>query len=407
VSDSPDDIAPDPELIEQQSERLHSIDMLRGLVIVLMALDHARLAYGYTPFYPTDLTLTTTGFFLTRWVTHFCAPVFVFLAGTGIYLRQQKSGDNGSLSKYLLTRGLWIIFLELAWVNIWFSTAPPWQTGGFFVQVLWVLGVSMIVMSVLIRLPVKWVLVISLILIFGHNAFDTFTIRDAGSWGDWWALLHVRSLITLSAEKSVTLFISYPLIPWIGVMGTGYALGAWMLLPGKDRRRKLLILGAALTLLFVVLRWSNVYGDPSEWMTRREGPGHTVLSFLNTTKYPPSLLFLLMTIGPSLMILAWFESWKGWARRGLEVYGRVPMFFYLIHLPVISITSVYYWSLNLRRGADFMAGVIKLPSGYEPDLALVYIAWIVISVALFPLCYYYGRLKFSSTGRLRAFFSYF
>ena len=401
------EIKSSPGLGESATDRLFSVDMLRGLVIVLMALDHARLAYGFTPFYPTDLSLTTTGFFLTRWVTHFCAPVFVFLAGTGIYLRKNKGGNINELSRFLLTRGLWLIVLEILWVNIWFSNAPPWQTGSFFVQVLWVLGISMICMAALIRLPVKWVLAISLVMIFGHNLFDEFGIRDVGSFGELWAVLHIRSMITLMAHPLLTMFIAYPVIPWIGVMGVGYALGTWMVLPGAERRRKLLLAGAALTVLFIVLRWTNMYGDPAEWMVRREGAWFTILSFLNTTKYPPSLLFLLMTIGPSLILLAWFESAKGVWRKVLEVYGRVPMFFYLIHLPVISLSAALYWDTQLRQSVNFLAGVIRLPSGYEPDLLTVYIAWIVISAALFPVCLYYGRLKFNSAGRIRSFLSYF
>lgn len=397
----------DQPIKTEESERLFSVDMLRGLVIVLMALDHARLAYGYTEFYPTDISMTTVGFFLTRWVTHFCAPVFVFLAGTGIFLRQERQKNDAALSRFLLTRGLWLLVLEIFWVNIWFSTAAPWQTGSFFVQVLWVLGISMICMALLVRIPLKWVLVVSLVLIFGHNLFDGFTIRDAGSFGNWWAFLHFRSQITLSADPGITMFIAYPFLPWLGVMGAGYALGSWMILPTTERRKRLFITGVVLTLGFLLLRFSNWYGDPAHWMIRPEGLGHTVLSFLNTTKYPASLLFLLMTIGPALILLAWFEGAKGVFRSILEVYGRVPMFYYLIHLPMISVSSVIYWDMKYGRTLDFMSGMVKLPGQYQPSLETVYIAWIVVSVVLFPICLYYGRLKFSTKGRLRTLLSYF
>ena len=384
-----------------ESGRIHSIDMLRGLVIVLMALDHARLGFGFTSFSPSDITMSTVGFFFTRWITHFCAPVFVLLAGTGTYLYGRKINDSGRLSLFLLTRGLWLIFLELTWVNIAFNAGLPWVTGGFFIQVIWVLGVSMIVLAALIHMPMPWIVGVSMVLIAGHNTLDGISIHDAGSLGKIWAFLHVRTLVNFTDPLSFRVFVSYPLIPWIGVMGLGYALGSWFLLDEKSRRKRLTIAGLALIAAFVVLRATNLYGDPSMWTVRREGFFYTMMSFINTTKYPPSLLFLLMTLGPSLLILVWFEHVGSWPRRVLLVFGRVPMFFYLLHIPLIVLASVAFWYLKFDLVIFFLSNWGKIPVEYEPNLAMVFVSWFLISLAMYPMCKAYGHYKFSPAGRAR------
>lgn len=386
--------------------RLDSIDMLRGLVIVLMAVDHARLAFGYTAFYPTDITMSTVGFFFTRWITHFCAPVFVLLAGTGTFLYGRRINDPGRLSRFLWTRGLWLVFLELTWVNIGFNAALPWQTGGVFVQVLWVLGVSMIVMAALIRLPMGWIVGISITMILGHNALDGITVNPSEPLSGLWAVLHVRSAVVLSVSPPLRVFVAYPLIPWIGVMGIGYALGTWMELDESARRKRLVWAGLLITAFFVVLRLTNSYGDPAWWMVRREGPFHTIMSFINTTKYPPSLLFLLMTLGPALLLLAWFEQVGGRVRSILLVFGRVPMFYYLLHIPLLVLTSVAFWYLKFDRVVFFMSSWGTVPVEYEPSLLRVYIAWFLISLALYPVCRWYGGYKFSAEGRARGWLKY-
>jgi len=390
-----------------KSDRLQSIDMLRGLVIVLMALDHARLGFGYTSFYPTDITMSTTGFFFTRWITHFCAPVFVLLAGTGTYLYGQRINNTTRLSRFLLTRGLWLIFLEIVWINLWFNAALPWASGIVFVQVIWVLGVSMIVLAGLIHLPMGWIVGLSTVLIVGHNGLDGISTHEVGSFADLWAFLHLRTLVSFNVPVSFQVFVAYPLIPWIGVMGLGYALGTWMLLDEDSRRKRLMYTGLGLTAAFFLLRLINVYGDPVAWMVRREGFFSTILSFINTTKYPPSLLFLLMTLGPALLILAWFERLNGWTRRVMLVFGKVPMFFYLVHIPLIVLTSVGFWYLTFDRVIFFLAGGRNIPAEYEPSLVMVYVAWFLISLVLYPVCKFYGQYKFSVPGRRKRWLRYF
>ena len=206
---------------DQTKQRIESMDLLRGLVIVLMALDHARLAFGYTPFYPTDVSQTTPLWFFTRWVTHFCAPVFVLLAGTGAFLYGEKLSDRRALSRFLLIRGFWLILLEVVWVNIFFNAAPPLDDGFVFVQVIWVLGISMIVLAGLIHLPMPVIIFLSTAVIVGHNLLDGISVRDAGRLGPVWALLHERTLVYFGGVLQV--FVAYPLLPWPGVMGLGYA----------------------------------------------------------------------------------------------------------------------------------------------------------------------------------------
>ncbi|GAG76279.1 unnamed protein product, partial [marine sediment metagenome] len=242
---------------------------------------------------------------------------------------------------------------------------------------------------------------ISVVMILGHNALDGISTRDAGALADLWAFLHVRTLVSFTEPLAFRIFVAYPLIPWIGVMGLGYALGTWMLLDEVTRRKKLTYLGLGLIVAFIVLRAANFYGDPTRWIVRREGFFHTIMSFINTTKYPPSLLFLLMTLGPALLVLAWFERVTGWPRRVLLVFGRVPMFFYLLHIPLIVLASVAFWYLKFDRVIFFLAGGFRIPPEYEPNLVMVYVSWLLVTLALYPACKYYGKYKFSRSGRAR------
>src|SRR5829696_8085621 len=302
--------------------RIDSIDLLRGIVMVIMMLDHTRdfIHNAALQFDPTDLSRTNIALFLTRWITHFCAPVFVFLAGTGAYLQLARGKSKAELSRFLITRGLWLIFLELTVVKLGVFFNPDIRFLGFL-QLIWVIGVSMIVLAALIYLPKSVIAALGLLMIALHNLLDSIHVvgwRGPGSptpgLGEkLWILLHQAFYaFPLVGDNSPVIAVIYPLIPWVGVMAVGYAFGALYQLDAQRRRRLLLSIGGAATALFIILRAINVYGDPSPW-SQQKNVVYTALSFLATSKYPPSLLFLLMTLGPAIAALALFE--KGSARR--------------------------------------------------------------------------------------------
>ena len=273
--------------------RLESIDVVRGAIMVIMALDHTREFFATPGQNPTDLATTTVGLFLTRWVTHVCAPVFFLLTGTGAYLARRRRSPR-ELSRFLLTRGLWLIFLELGLVRC-FAYQFNVDYRVTMLLVLWALGWAMIVLSVLIRMP-AWVVTASgVLLIAGHNLLDS--VRSANPL---WSILHSPGFVLNTPEHVV--FVAYPLIPWIGVTAVGYGLGQIYAWDTERRRAWLLRLGLVLSLGFLVIRALNTYGDPARWLPQKTA-AFTLLSFLNTTKYPPSLVFLLMTLGPALIFL--------------------------------------------------------------------------------------------------------
>jgi uncharacterized membrane protein len=308
--------------------RLTAVDALRGAVMVVMALDHTRdfLHAGAMTFSPEDLARTTPLLFLTRWVTHICAPTFVFLAGMGAFLRLQRDGSPAELSRFLWTRGVWLVLLELTVmrlaVNFSLSLAYP-----LLLLVLTALGLSMIGMAALTRLPRRVLLAGSIAVILLHNLLDGVQASQFGAYAGLWNLLHQQGVVLLGG---IVVVVGYPLIPWIAVMALAFTMGPLLLRDEAARRRTLLAAGAAMTAAFVVLRAANVYGDPSPW-SPQASPAFTAISFLRTTKYPPSLLFLLMTLGPALMALAWLDRSPGRLREALAVVGRVPLFFYVLH----------------------------------------------------------------------------
>lgn len=371
------------------SHRLDSIDLLRGFVMVVMALDHVRdhLHREALVFDPTDLSRASAALFLTRWITHLCAPVFVFLAGTGAFLWGARGRSKAELSRYLLTRGLWLVLLELTIVN-W-----EWQMGIKFdfliAQVIWVLGWSMVVLAALVHLPTAAIAVIGWGMIALHNLFDGIRPESLGAWGSLWKVLHVQG--SFEYAPGFTLFVMYPLKPWVGVMAAGYAFGALFTGPVAGRRGKVLRLGAALTALFVLVRATNLYGDPGLWSVQRDGL-FTVLSFINCQKYPPSLLFLLMTLGPSLLLLAlWEGGFPRWFRP-LVVFGRVPLFFYVVHLALIDLVTVGFaiGRYGSRVAELFAKGI---PPDYGYGLPLVYGVWVGVVLALYPVCRWYAGIK--------------
>jgi len=377
---------------EQQASgrvRLDSVDLLRGLAIVIMALDHARDYFTSARFDATDLTQTTAPIFLTRWITHFCAPGFVFLAGTSAFLYQARRRSRAEVSRFLLTRGLLLVVLELTVVR-WAWTFNFSYTELLFVQVIWVLGVSMIVLAGLIYLPLRAVAAVGVAMILGHNLLDGVTPQSLGAWGPLWTVLHVQAAMPLGGGR--VFVVIYPLIPWIGVMAAGYAFGTLLLRTEQERRRTLLMLGGGLTLAFLMLRAVNVYGDPAPW-TVQETAGWTALSFLNTTKYPPSLQFLLMTLGPAIALLPLFERLTGPVARAVTVFGRVPLFFYVLHLYLIHAVALTVGTLAGFDPRSFLHVWLNNPDGWGYGLPVVYLVWAGVVLALYPACRWFAGVK--------------
>ncbi len=388
-----------PARFVPETHRLDSIDLVRGLIMVFMALDHVRghIHRGAFAYDPTDLSQASAALFLTRWITHFCAPVFVFLAGTAAFLRDIRAHSRGDLSLYLLTRGLWLVLLELTVIN-W-----EWQMGiGFrFVigQVIWALGWSMVAMAVLVRLPLTAIALVGGMMIVGHNLFDGIRPETLGAFAPLWRILHIQGPIVYAPGR--TFLVMYPLVPWIGVMAVGYVFGVLYTRPAEERRGAILTLGALLTGAFVLLRGLNVYGDPGPWSVQRDDL-FTVLSFLNCQKYPPSLLFLLMTLGPSLLLLGWLERGVPALARPLVVFGRVPLFYYIVHLLVIDVLTVAFAIGRYgKRTADVFAQ--GPPPDFGHGLLVVYAVWIGLVVALYPLCRWYAGVKARSRSRLLSY----
>lgn len=364
--------------------------MLRGLVIVLMVIDHARWFLSAARFDPTDPARTTLALFFTRWVTHFCAPVFMLLAGTGAWLALGRGRSRAALSRYLATRGLWLILLELTVARLGWQFNLDYGYSGALV--FWALGWSMIALAVLVRLPLPAVAALGLGMIALHNLTDPI---EPASWGRlaWlWTVLHVPGDLEPLAGKH--LFVLYPLVPWIGVMAAGYAFGPVTALPSQRRTRLCVGLGVALTLAFVLLRATNRYGDPAPWTAQVNG-WRTALSFLNATKYPPSLLFLLMTLGPAITALPWLDRVRGRATDALLVLGRVPLFFWLLHVPLIHLVAL---GLSLARYGEVIPWLVRnpptpLPEGYGYGLPVVYAVTAAVVAALYPVCRWFAGVK--------------
>lgn len=390
-------MASDP--IPARTARIDSVDLLRGIVMIIMALDHARDFFhsDAVVFNPTDLSKTNIILFFTRWITHYCAPVFVFLAGTGVFLSLSRGKSKSRMSKFLITRGLWLIVLELTVIR--FAWAFNLDYASFTVlQVIWVIGVSMVVLAGVIHLRLSFAIVFGVLLVLLHNTLDGIQPDRFGAWSNLWYVIHVQGLIQIF---NINLFVIYPLIPWIGVMALGYAFGAMMVLPEQERRGVLIRFGGVLIGLFIALRAINLYGDPYPWGMQNT-VSFTLLSFLNTTKYPPSLLFLLMTIGPAILSLAYLERWKGWLAGRVVIFGRVPMFYYILHIIVLHIMSgiANYPTFGLQA---FTIDPLNLPQGFGFDLGAAYVAWIVALLILYPLCKWYADLKKRSSHSLLSY----
>ena len=381
--------------------RLTAVDALRGAVMVIMALDHVRdfVHVGAMSFPPEDLSRTTAALFFTRWITHVCAPGFMLLAGMSAAFRLDRDGSKASLSWFLLTRGLWLVVLEFTAMrlamNFTFEVRYP-----LILLVLWALGVSMIALAALIHLPRRVLAILSVAVLALHNTLDGVQPSQFGAFASVWQILHQQGVFVLSGMPIV---VAYPVLPWIAVMAAGYCFAPVLKLAPERRQRVLMRTGLLLMALFVLVRVANVYGDPRPW-SQQATPMFTLLSFLNTTKYPPSLDFLLMTLGPALVALAWFDR-RGLGRMNpLVVIGRVPLFYFIVHFFAIhALASFMAW---LRYGTASLAYLFAplpsmggprelFPPGFGYSLWVVYVVWIGIVVGVYPLCRWFDRVKSS------------
>ncbi len=357
--------------------------------MILMALDHTRDFFGIPGQNPTNMASTTAALFLTRWVTHFCAPVFFLLTGTGSYLSLRRKSPS-ELSRFLLTRGIWLIFLEVVVVRC-FAYQFNFDYRVTMLLVLWALGWAMITLSALVRLPAFVATAFGGLLIVGHNLFDS--VKSASPL---WAILHSPGFVVNTPEH--VLFVAYPLIPWIGVTAVGYGLGQVYSWEAERRRGFLLRLGLALSLAFLVIRGLNIYGDPSRWM-RQKTAVFTVLSFLNTTKYPPSLLFLLMTLGPAMVFLWSVDRATPRVLRPALTIGKVPLFYYMLHFALIHLLAVVtcyvrYGSAHwMFESPDLSHYPFSAPPGWGYSLPVVYLVWAFVVVTMYPLCRWFAGLK--------------
>ena len=372
--------------------RVESVDVLRGLVMVLMALDHTRDYFGNVAANPTNLATATLPLFYTRWITHFCAPTFFLLTGTSAYLSTRRRGTAG-LARHLITRGLWLLLLDvvilrcLGWqFNVDYRTT--------LLIVLWALGWAMITLAAFVKTP-KLAGLFGLALIAGHNLFDKVNAESLGAAAPLWHVLHQPGLILGPPHF---LIVAYPLVPWVGVTAAGYALGQVFDRAPARRRAFLLRAGLGVALAFVALRWINVYGDPGPWAVQRT-TAYTVASFLNTNKYPPSLLYLLMTLGPALLFLCAVDVRVPRWLRPVEVLGKVPLFYFALHIVLIHLLVVA--AMAIRYGAVHWAFEsptpdrypMTQPTGWPIGLPGVYAVWALVVVSLWPLCRWYASFR--------------
>ena len=373
-----------------RNKRIQSIDVLRGIVMIIMVLDHVRNFFHADAFQysPTDLTRTNGFLFFTRFITHFCAPVFVFLAGISAYL-YGKNKSRRELAYYLFTRGLWLVFAEVIIIGFGRTFNPHFPF--LNLQVIWAIGISMIVLSALIFLNMRMILVTAILLIGTHNLLDT--VHMPGSF--FWSILHEPGDFIFGHFK---IAVSYPLIPWIGIISLGYYFGSLYHSGYSPARRKrvLLSLGLVALVLFLFLRTFKLYGDTADW-TDQKTIFFSVLSILNVTKYPPSLLYTLVTLGPALIFLGMSEKPLNSFTDKIAVFGRVPFFFYIVHIYMIHLLAMVFTYYTGHHLSDMiLTGKVNNEpglKGYGFDISVVYIVWLTLIFLLYPCCSWFDRYK--------------
>ena len=397
------------ELATSTRARINSIDILRGIIMVIMALDHTRDFFhktvvdggGSVATGPTDLETTTPVLFFTRWITHFCAPIFVFLAGAAIYLLSLKK-TKSELSSFLIKRGCWLVLVEIILITLGWTFNPLFNL--FILQVIWAIGISMILMGLLIHLPFKLIFLVGFLVVFGHNLLDYPGISKGLKGGLFADLLYFSRFAVYNIDSSHFIMIVYSFVPWTGVMLLGLCFGR-LFSPAIDprlRKKTLLLMGGGLVSLFIVLRFINLYGDPVPWSMHHRGPVFSFLSFINVNKYPPSLDFLLLTIGAGILALALLEGVRSSLTDFFRVYGRVPMFYYILHFYLIHLLVVILFFAQgypASRIADPKSPFLFRPPEFGTSLGFVYLVWIVVFLALYPLCKKYDRYKTANAGK--------
>ena len=383
--------------------RIQSIDILRGLVMVIMALDHVRDFFykadlgkaADAAMDPTNMQTTYPALFFTRWITHFCAPIFVFLAGTSVYLMCQRKSKK-EVSLFLIKRGFWLVFVEVIIITFSWTFNPFFNV--FILQVIWAIGVSMILLGLLVLLPYRVIFALGLLIVAGHNIMDYPSVSSGLKGTVLSDLLYFSNFSAYQLWEGHFFLVVYAFLPWTGVMLLGYCFGN-LFQSGVDpawRRRMLVRIGTGLILLFIVLRITNLYGDPLPWATQPRGALYTFLSFFNLNKYPPSLLFLCMTIGPGILFLAFIEKVQNGFTKIMNVYGRVPMVYYILHFYIIHILVVIVFYLQGFGTKDIVPEGLPFffkPNGLGFGLLGVYGIWLLVVVLLYPICKKYDQYK--------------
>lgn len=386
--------------INPDQKRIDSIDILRGIVMVIMALDHVRDFFhieGNTDD-PLNLATTTPILFFTRWITHFCAPVFVFLSGTSIYLQSLRKTKK-QLSLFLIKRGLWLVVAEVLIVSLGLTFNPFYNF--ILLQVIWATGISMFLLGLIIHLPYKFILALGLIIVLGHNLLDIPEAAPGFKAGFWWDLFHHGQFAIYSFAPNHVIAIMYPFVPWLGLMLMGYCTGIFFTRQYQpEQRRKILIrLGISTIVFFVLVRFINIYGDPFAWAPQKNG-FLNFLAFIKAHKYPPSLLYMCMTIGPALLFLALIEKVQNGFTNTMRIYGRTAFFYYLIHFYLIHFICMILFFARGHSMQDAVNSMKNLPfmftiPGEGYSLWVVYFIWLAVVISLYPLCKWYDQYKTS------------
>lgn len=381
------------------SKRIDSIDLLRGLVMIIMALDHTRDFFHKEAMTddPLNFVTTTPLLFFTRWITHFCAPVFVFLSGASAFFQSRRKTKK-ELSMFLIQRGLWLLFVEIVLINFAFSFDPNYSVIGL--QTIWSIGISMIILGVVIWLPFNLILTLGLAIVLGHNSLDFYEANHTGNFSIFYSFIHKPGFYPINQSHAI--LILYPFLPWAGLMMLGYCFGKlFTSYEGGERRKVLTLIGLGVIIFFIALRYTNAYGDPQPWTKQKNGL-FTVFSFINAQKYPPSLLYMCMTIGPAILFVAWFGNIKNWLTRAITVYGRIPFFYYVLHFFTLHFVAMIFFAIRHHSFSDstvnksFISFKYIVPGeGY--DLGIVYLVWISVVIFLYPLCKWFSNYKRTHT----------
>jgi len=381
---------------QQSKHRIQSIDILRGLVMLIMAIDHVRDFFHITASTddPLNLATTTPQLFFTRWITHFCAPVFVFLSGTSAWLAGRRKTKK-EVSIFLIYRGLWLVFIEMAVITLGITFNPLYN--GFIWQVIWAIGWSMVILGLLVRTSLKFIVVIGCILVFGHDILNFLQLPKEGAANVLLKIFLTASGTIFRTGQNHFIFDFYAILPWTGVMLLGYAFGT-IYKHNRDaaqRRKTILTVGFAVTLFFIVLRFIDVYGDPSHWSTQKNGL-YTFLSFINTSKYPPSLCYTTMTLGPALIFLSLTETVRNRFTNILGIYGRVPFFFYVLHFYLIHTIGVIVFFATghtSKEIVDVNTPFLFRPQHFGFDLPIVYAIWLFVIITLYRPCKWFDNYR--------------